>query len=162
MLLKKHGFTFVAVITLALGIGASAVIFSVVNVVILNPFPYRDHQRLFLVRQSLPKIGVSEQLRASGAEFADLASSPIFEQVAAWEPVSRNLTGSQEPERVAPAKVSAEFFSMLGIEPALAARDPSRRAGAERRARAGHQPQPVAAALRRRPERARQEGGARR
>jgi putative ABC transport system permease protein len=88
-------------------------------VVILNQFPYRDHQRLFLVRQNLPKLGVPDQLRASGAEFADFAKSPVFEKVAAWEPVSRNLTGGQEPERVAPAKVSAEFFSMLGIEPML-------------------------------------------
>src|SRR5262245_60887051 len=116
---KTPGFTLIAAITLALGIGASAAIFSVVNVVILNPFPYRDHARLFLVRQNLPKIGVTQQLRASGPEFADFAKNPIFEQVAAWEPVSRNLTGGQEPERVAPAKVSAEFFSMLGIEPQL-------------------------------------------
>ncbi len=119
MLLKKPGFTLIAIVTLALGIGASTAIFSVVNVVILNPFPYRDHQRLFLVRQSLPKIGVSEQLRASGAEVADFAKVPAFERVAAWEPVSRNLTGGQEPERVAPAKVSADFFPMLGIEPIL-------------------------------------------
>ena len=119
MLWKKPGFTLIAVITLALGIGASAAIFSVVNVVVLNPFPFRDHTRLFLVRQNLPKIGVSEQLRASGPEFADFAKRQIFEQVSAWEPVSRNLTGGQEPERVAPAKVSAEFFSMLGIEPML-------------------------------------------
>ena len=119
MLLKKPGFTLIAILTLALGIGASTAIFSVVNVVILNPFPYRDHTRLVLVRQNLPKLGVHDQLRASGAEFADFAKSPVFERVAAWEPVSRNLTGGQEPERVAPAKVSAEFFSMLGIEPAL-------------------------------------------
>ncbi len=119
MSFKRPGFTLVAILTLALGIGASTAIFSVVNVVILNPFPYRDHQRLFLVRQNLPKLGVPDQLRASGAEFADFAKSPVFEQVAAWEPVSRNLTGGQEPERVAPAKVSADFFSMLGIEPVL-------------------------------------------
>jgi putative ABC transport system permease protein len=119
MLLKNPSFTLIAVITLALGIGASAAIFSVVNVVILNPFPYRDHTRLYLVSQNLPKIGVTEQLRASGPEFDDLAKRQIFEQVAAWEPVSRNLTGGQEPERVAPAKVSAEFFSMLGIAPML-------------------------------------------
>jgi predicted permease len=119
MLWKNPGFTLIAVITLALGIGASAAIFSVVDAVILNPFPYRDHSRLFIVRQNLPKIGVPDQLRASGPEFDDLTKRQIFEQVAAWEPVSRNLTGGQEPERVAPAKVSAEFFSMLGIAPML-------------------------------------------
>jgi putative ABC transport system permease protein len=119
LLWKSPGFTLIAVITLALGIGASSAIFSVVNVVILNPFPYRDHARLYLVRQTLPKTGVSDQLRASGPEFTDLTKRQIFEQVVAWEPVSRNLTGGQEPERVAPAKVSAEFFSMLGIAPML-------------------------------------------
>jgi len=119
MLLRQPGFSLVAVLTLALGIGASTAIFSIVNVVILNPFPYRDHTRLFLVRQNLTKIGAAEQVRASGPEFADFSKSQLFEQVAAWEPVSRNLTGGQEPERVAPAKVSPEFFSMLGIEPLL-------------------------------------------
>jgi putative ABC transport system permease protein len=119
MLLRKSGFTLVAVLTLALGIGASTAIFSVVNTVILNPFPYRDHSRIFLVRQNMPKIGLSAVVRASGPEFADFAKSPIFEQAAAWEPVSRNLTGGQEPERIAPAKVSTDFFALLGIEPIL-------------------------------------------
>jgi putative ABC transport system permease protein len=119
MLMKQPGFTFIAVITLALGIGANTAIFSVVNAVILNPFPYRDHRQIFMVRQSLPKLDVNDQLRASGAEFADFAQRAGFEHVAAWEPVSRNLTGGQEPERVAPAKVSAAFFSMLGVAPQL-------------------------------------------
>jgi putative ABC transport system permease protein len=119
MMWKSSGFTSIAVITLALGIGASAAIFSVVNVVILNPFPYRDHSRLFVVRQNLPKIGVTDQFRASGPEFDDCAKRQIFEKVAAYETVSRNLTGGQEPERVAPAKVSGEFFPTLGVEPML-------------------------------------------
>jgi putative ABC transport system permease protein len=119
MLWKSRGFASIAVITLALGIGASAAIFSVVDVVILDPFPYRDHTRLYLVGQSLPKIGVTEQMRASGPEFDDLTKRQIFENVAAWEPVSRNLTGGQEPVRVQPAKVSAEFFSMLGVAPMM-------------------------------------------
>src|SRR5262249_7010432 len=71
------------------------------------------------VGQNLPKIGATEQTRASGAEFDDLTKRQIFEQVATWEPVSRNLTGGQEPVRIAPAKVSAEFFSMLGVAPML-------------------------------------------
>jgi putative ABC transport system permease protein len=119
LLAKLPSFTLIAVLTLALGIGATTAMFSVVNALVLNPFPYHDHQRLFLVRQSLPKLGVRDQLRASGAEFSDFAAAASFAQVAAWEPVSRNLTGGQEPERVAPAKVSAEFFAMLGIEPLL-------------------------------------------
>jgi putative ABC transport system permease protein len=116
---KRPSFTTVAVLTLALAIGASTALFSIVNVVVLNPFAYKDPSRLFFVRQSLPKIGVQDQFRISGPEFVDLASSGIFERVSAFESVSRNLTGSDEPERVSAAKVSTEFFTMLGVEPAI-------------------------------------------
>jgi putative ABC transport system permease protein len=119
MLRKRPSFTIVALLTLALAIGASTALFSIVNIVVLNPFPYKDPSRLFFVRQSLPKIGVQEHLRVSGPEFVDLTNSGIFERVAAFETVSRNLTGSDEPERVAAAKVSTEFFNILGIEPML-------------------------------------------
>ena len=119
MLRKRPSFTVLAVLTLALAIGASTALFSIVNVVVLNPFPYRDPSRLFFVRQSLPKLGVQDQFRSSGPEFVDIAKSGVFERVAAFEPVSRNLTGSDEPERVAAAKVSTDFFTMLGVEPLL-------------------------------------------
>ena len=119
MLRKRPSFTVVAVLTLALAIGASTALFSIVNVVVLNPFAYKDPSRLFFVRQSLPKIGVQDQFRVSGPEFVDIAKSGIFERVAAFESVSRNLTGSDEPERVSAAKVSTEFFTMLGVEPLI-------------------------------------------
>ncbi|HEU4795635.1 MAG TPA: ABC transporter permease, partial [Pyrinomonadaceae bacterium] len=119
MLRKRPSFTVVAVLTLALAIGASTALFSIVNIVVLNPFPYRDPAQLYFVRQSLPKLGVQDQFRSSGPEFVDVAKSGIFERVAAFEPVSRNLTGSDEPERIAAAKVSTDFFSMLGVEPML-------------------------------------------
>jgi putative ABC transport system permease protein len=119
MLRKRPSFTVVAVLTLALAIGASTALFSIVDVVVLNPFAYKNPSHLFFVRQSLPKIGVQDQFRLSGPEFVDLAKSGIFERVAAIESVSRNLTGSDEPERVAAAKVSTEFFTMLGVEPIL-------------------------------------------
>ena len=119
MLRKRPSFTIVAVLTLALGIGASTAIFSIVNVVVLNPFPYQDPARLFFVRQRLPKIGAQEQFRSSGPEFVDFAQSGIFERVAAYEGVSRNLSGSDEPERVPAGKVSTEFFSILGVQPEL-------------------------------------------
>ncbi|HET8678007.1 MAG TPA: ABC transporter permease [Blastocatellia bacterium] len=120
MLFKNPGFTLVAILTLALGVGANTAIFSIVDAVLLNPFPYRDHSRLMIIRQSLPKIGVQEQMRASSPEVAELRDrTSVFENMAAWEPVSRNLTGGQEPERIAAAKVSADFFPMLGIEPLI-------------------------------------------
>ena len=65
MLRKRPSFTLVAVLTLALAIGASTALFSIVTVVVLNPFSYKDPSRLFFVRQSLPKLGVQDQLRAS-------------------------------------------------------------------------------------------------
>ena len=119
MLRKQPSFTLVAVLTLALAIGASTALFSIVNVVILNPFPYKDPSRLFYIRQSFPKLGIQDQFRSSGPEFVDYTKSGIFERVAAFEPVSRNLTGSDEPERVAAAKVSTDFFPMLGVEPLI-------------------------------------------
>src|SRR5207247_1881410 len=85
MLRKRPSFAIVAVLTLALGIGASTALFSIVNVVILNPFPYADPGRLFFVRQNLPRIGVNDQFRSSGPEFVDFAQSQIFERVAAYE-----------------------------------------------------------------------------
>ena len=119
MLLKSPGFAMIAVLTLAVGIGAASAIFSVVNAVVLNPFPYPDQNRLYVVRHNLPKIGALRQVRSSGPEFLEIAGTSSFENVAAWEPVSRNLTGGQEPERIAAAKVSAGFFELLGVTPML-------------------------------------------
>jgi predicted permease len=116
---KQPSFTLVAVLTLALAIGASTALFSIVNVVVLNPFPYKDPSRLFYVRHSLPKIGVQDQFRSSGPEFVDYAKTGVFERVTAFESVSRNLTGSDEPERIPAGKVSTEFFNMLGVEPLI-------------------------------------------
>ena len=148
MLRKRPSFTLVAVLTLALAIGASTALFSIVNVVVLNPFPYKDPSRLFFVRQSLPKIGVQEQFRASGPEFVDFTNSGIFERVAAFEPVSRNLTGSDEPERVAAAKVSTEFFNMLGVEPLLGRTIATNGTRPKRRASAGDQSRALATTFR--------------
>ena len=115
MLRKRPSFTVVAVLTLALAIGASTALFSIVNVVVLNPFAYKDPSLLFFVRQSLPKIGVQDQFRISGLEFVDIAKSGIFERVSAFEAVSRNLTGSDEPERIAAGRA----FAIVGrISPA--------------------------------------------
>lgn len=119
MLRKRPSFTVVAVLTLALAIGASTALFSIVNAVVLNPFPYKDPSRLFIVRQSFPKLGVQDAFRSSGPEFVDVGNSGVFERVAAFEPVSRNLTGSDEPERVFAAKVSTDFFNVLGVDPLL-------------------------------------------
>ena len=119
MLRKRPSFTVIAVLTLALAIGASTALFSIFNVVVLNPFAYREPSELYFVRQSLPNLGVQDQFRSSGPEFTDIVKAGVFERVAAFEPVSRNLTGSEEPERVFAAKVSTDFFAMLGVEPLI-------------------------------------------
>src|SRR5262245_1017491 len=120
MLLKKPGFTLLAVITLALGIGANTAIFSVAHAVLLNPFPYFDHSRIYVVRQSLPKIGDQARYGMWDREFVDLKQCKAFEQVAAFNSnLSRNLTGGLEADRIPAARVSGNLFSLLGVKPLL-------------------------------------------
>jgi len=108
MLLKHKGFTVVAVLTLALGIGAITAIFSVVNAVLLRPLPYRDPDRLALV----PNARGTDFLR-----WRDEAKA--FESIAAFYFETDDLTGSGEPERLAAGYVSANLFATLGVAPAL-------------------------------------------
>jgi putative ABC transport system permease protein len=108
MLLKNPGFTLIAVITLALGIGANAAIFSVVNAVLLRPLPYRDPDRLVLVPN------------ARGQDFLRWRDqSKAFESIAAFYFNTADFTGSGEPERLAVATVSTDLFATLGVAPAL-------------------------------------------
>jgi len=119
MLVKKPGFTIVAILTLGLGIGSNTAIFSVVDAVLLNPFPYREHTQIVQIRQHRPQVGVSNQTLHAGPEFlAYREQARSFEQIAAVETVSRNITvGGEEPERLFGAKVSEDFFSLLGVPP---------------------------------------------
>jgi putative ABC transport system permease protein len=116
MLVKKPGFTLIAVITLALGIGANTAIFSVVNAVLLRPLPYRDPDRIVTIRNysSHPILD-----GANGADFLDWREQAnVFEQVAALADDSVDLTGSGEPERLSAGMVSANLFETLGVGPA--------------------------------------------
>jgi predicted permease len=108
MLRRNPGFTIVAVLTLALGIGATTAIFSVVNAVLLRPLPYRDPDRLVLV----PNAYGQDFLR-----WRDQAKT--FESMAAFYFGTEDFTGSGEPERLAVAWVSTELFGTLGVAPAL-------------------------------------------
>ena len=119
MLMKHPGFTFVAVLTLALGIGANMVIFSVVNAVLLRPLPYPEPERLIRLWESNPGRGWPE-FSASAPNFEDWRKQQaVFEQLAAYEFNTFNLTGSGEPERVAGVNVTANLFQVLGVLPAL-------------------------------------------
>src|SRR5262245_29006894 len=119
MLLKNPGFTFVAVLTLALGIGANTAIFSVVNAVVSRPLPYPEPERLIRLWESNPGRGWPE-FSASAPNFADWRKQQtVFEQLAAYEFGVNNFTGSGEPERVATLGVTANLFPTLGTPPAL-------------------------------------------
>jgi putative ABC transport system permease protein len=116
---RKPGFAFVAILTLALGIGANTAIFSVVNAVLLRPLPYRQPEQLVKVFQAAPS---SEKDAAptlwSYPRFEVLRDhSQSFTAVAAYSQTGFNLTGTDEPERVQAEMVSASYFPLLGIEP---------------------------------------------
>lgn len=116
-LLKRPGFTVVATITLALGIGATTAIFSVVNSVLLRPLPYQNSDRLVMVWGSFQKLGI-DRLSAKVAEFEDYrAQDRIFEQVAAFENQSLNLTGIEQAERISGSQVTPNLFALLGAQP---------------------------------------------
>ena len=115
--LRKHpGFSIIVVAVLALGIGANSAIFTVVNGVLLRPLPYRDSDQLVIIWGNFLKLNI-ERLPAKAAEYEDYrAQSQIFDQVAAFERVSLNLTGAEHAERITGASVSANLFSMLGAQ----------------------------------------------
>ena len=109
-----------AVLTLALGIGANTAIFSIVNAVLLRPFPYQAPERLMIVQERISAGGFSP----SYPNFVDWrAQNTAFESIAAVRGnESFNFTGAGEPERLQGRLVSAEFFSTLGIKPSARAR----------------------------------------
>ncbi|HKQ77150.1 MAG TPA: ABC transporter permease [Blastocatellia bacterium] len=118
-LLKNPGFTFVAALTLALGIGANSAIFSVVNAVLWQRLPFKDPERLVIVWETIPKTGLTENTPAPFNYYAWREQSRVFENLAAWQIHLENLTGAGEPEQMPGHGVSASFFPLLGVEPAL-------------------------------------------
>ena len=110
---KSPGFTFVAVLTLALGIGANSAIFSVVNPLLLKPVPFDQLNRLVLLRERLPNQGLKEE----GVSPADLndwrGQATAFDELAAYRIRDIAITGSGEPELLRGCFVSADFFSTV-------------------------------------------------
>src|SRR5262249_24742092 len=99
MLLKAPNNTLIAVITLALGVGANTAIFSVVNAVLLKPLPYAQPDRLVWVTEYFPHNSVEVTLSPDYLEWR--AQSEVFEHLAAFQTASLKLTGDGEPERLA-------------------------------------------------------------
>jgi putative ABC transport system permease protein len=114
-LLRHPAFTVVAVITLALGIGANTAIFSVVNAVLLKALPFRNPDRLVSVGRAPGSDGMP-----GTAAFEYLAwheKGTTLDDVAAYSSDNFNLTGQGEPERISGAQVTASFFTTLGVAP---------------------------------------------
>lgn len=117
MLRRAPGFTFIAVLTLALGIGATTSIFSVVNGVLLRPLPYRQPERLVWFLETQPGLTGAP---FSAPDFLDFqAQNHTLEQMAALRSFGFNLTGQGEPERLRGSVVSANYFSVLSVAPKL-------------------------------------------
>jgi predicted permease len=119
MLLKQPGFTLIAALTLALGIGANITIFSVVNAVLLRPLPYPDADRLVFLWSEAPAQNIRERASAY-ANVADWREqNKSFEDIAASDPTVVTLTGGAELEQVMSIRASANLFPLLGVAPML-------------------------------------------
>ena len=119
LLTRKPGFTIVAVLALALGIGANTAIFSVVNTVLLKPLPFKDPDHLVMVWEERTTLGYPKDTPAP-ANFVDWRNeNQVFEDMAAIAGQTFNLTGAGEPEKVEGQRVSASLFPLLGVEPRL-------------------------------------------
>ena len=119
MLRKSPAFTSIAIITLALGIGANSAIFSVVNGVLLRPLPYSDPGRLINVFNTAPSRDL-ESFGGSPPDFRALRErNQTLTSLSALSMSFFNLTGPEEPERLRAAVVSAEYFTTLGVKPAV-------------------------------------------
>ncbi|MGH9970953.1 MAG: ABC transporter permease, partial [Pyrinomonadaceae bacterium] len=120
-LLKHPGFTAIAVITLALGIGANTAIFSLVNAVLLKPLPFPEADRLVMVGEDMSSLGSPRNYsEAAPGTYADWkAQQSVFDDMAAlnWRPL--NLTGDGEPEKIPSYGVTTNFYSLIGVQPAI-------------------------------------------
>jgi len=119
MLRKNPGVTFLAVVTLALGIGANTAVFSNVNALVLHPFAIPDLDRVVTVWETFPKQNVTSSA-AAPANFRDWTEqSTSFEHLAAVHSWDANLTGDGVAERVEGHQISPDFFALLGVSPQL-------------------------------------------
>ena len=119
MLASNPGSTVVAMIALALGIGANSAIFSVVNAVLLRPLPYKDASRLIVIWETKLSKGIVQE-QVSPPDYRDwVEQQQVFEQIAALREQPAVLTGGQLPERVETALISPGAFELLGVKAGL-------------------------------------------
>ena len=120
MLGKNPGFTAVAVLTLALGIGANTAVFSLINTILLRPLPYRTPSELAVVSETVPQMGGDLEVGMAAGEYLDYRDrNRSFVQTGAYEDAGFNLTGEGNPLRIHAAAVTASAFQLLGVSPGL-------------------------------------------
>ncbi len=115
---KNLGVTTVAVLSLALGIGANTAIFSAIHAVLLRPLPYKDPSQLATLWLDNRRLGLHEDL-TSFPNYLDWKKNSVFEELAGYVPTDGILTGLEEPARVPDAIITANLFSVLGVQPAI-------------------------------------------
>jgi predicted permease len=120
-LIKRPGFTTVAIVTLALGIGANTAIFSVVNATLLRPLPFREPDRLVMIWGYLPQLAQQgDKFPSSAGNYLGLVKdTKSYEQLTAFRQWTWQLTHSGEPEQLRGIRVSANFFEAVGARPVL-------------------------------------------
>ena len=119
VLRKQPGFSVIAILTLALGIGANTAIFSIVNAVLLRPLPYPDADRIMVLNES---SGPGQDYSVALPDYFDWRNdNTVFEHLAATHKESRNLSGipGRDPERISCASVTRNFFSVVGVSPEI-------------------------------------------
>ena len=119
LLVKSPGFTIIAVLSLALGIGANTAIFSLVRTVLLRPLGYHEPERLVMIWEDASFAGFPRNTPAPANYLDWKADSRSFAGMAAMADQGFNLTGDGEPEKVQAYAVTADFFPLLGVNPAL-------------------------------------------
>lgn len=118
---RRPGFTAIAVLSLALGIGGNSLIYGLVDGYVLHPFPYPDPDRLVAIGANFPKLSseTSYVEVLSPAEYADIRSSRAFSHMASFDLGNRNISGGDVPERVFTALLLDDPFPVIGMKPAL-------------------------------------------
>src|SRR4029453_14074851 len=115
---RAPGYLRVALLTLALGIGANSAIFAAVDTILLRPMPYAHPDRLVVPVSENVARGILANASVSYADYVDWRSaSDIFEAVALWRPVTVDLTGVGQPERIRAVQVSREYFQVMTMTP---------------------------------------------
>ncbi len=119
MLLRSPGFSFIAIATVALGIGATTAIYSVIDATLLHPLPYPNPAELVRIQDDLSGVG-AQNVGISVPEWRDLESSGIFQSVSvSGTGADVNLTGSEQPERLSYKHVTPNYFAVLGVDAQL-------------------------------------------